>query len=104
MLATAGATEGIAATMLAFLEPGDEVVAIEPYYDAYAALAGRTGARLRTVPLRREPGSGAFRIDPQELRAAFGPATRMVVVNTPHNPSGMVLDREQCGLLVELAS
>ncbi|MDO5052416.1 MAG: aminotransferase class I/II-fold pyridoxal phosphate-dependent enzyme [Pseudoclavibacter sp.] len=104
VLATAGASEGIAAAMLAFLEPGDEVVTVEPYYDAYAALAGRTGARLRTVPLRREPVSGGFRLDPQDVRAAFGPATRMVVVNTPHNPSGMVLDRELGGLLVELAA
>lgn len=99
VLVTAGATEALAATILAFVEPGDEVVAFEPAYDAYAALVARAGGVLRTVPLRWPD----WRFDPDELRAAVTDRTRLVLVNTPHNPTGAVLDRDDLQLVVELA-
>lgn len=99
VLVTAGATEGLAAVLLAFVEQGDEVVAFEPFYDAYGALVGLAGGTLRTVPLRRPD----FRPDPDELRAAFSDRTRVVLVNDPHNPTGAVLDAETRALVVELA-
>ena len=82
VLVTTGATEAIASAVLAFCEPGDEVVTFQPYYDSYAATIALSGATLRAVPLR--PPTFAF--DPDELRAAFSPRTRVVLVNTPHNP------------------
>lgn len=99
VLVTAGATEALAATILAFVEPGDEVVAFEPAYDAYSALVARAGGVLRTVPLRF-PG---WDFDPDELRAAVSDRTRIVLVNTPHNPTGAVLGREALELVVQLA-
>ena len=89
VLITAGATEGIAAAILALCEPGDEVVTLEPYYDSYAACIAMAGARRRVVTLR-SPG---FALDPDELAAAVGPATRMILLNSPHNPTGRVLAR-----------
>jgi N-succinyldiaminopimelate aminotransferase len=100
VLVTTGATEAIAAAVLAFCEPGDEVVAFEPYYDSYAATVALAGAVLRPVPLR--PPS--FDFDPDELRAAFSARTKVVLVNTPHNPTGTVLTREQLALIGELAA
>ncbi len=100
VLVTTGATEAIAAAMLALCEPGDEVVTFQPYYDSYAATIALAGAVLRPVPLR--PPTFAF--DPDELRAAFSSRTRVVLVNTPHNPTGTVLDREQLTLIGELAA
>ncbi|WP_374007064.1 aminotransferase class I/II-fold pyridoxal phosphate-dependent enzyme [Leifsonia sp. LS-T14] len=99
VLITAGATEAIAATLLALLEPGDEVVTFEPYYDAYGAIIALAGGVHRTVPL--EPP--AFRPDLDRLRAAVSDRTRVILVNTPHNPTGAVLDRETLMLVVELA-
>jgi N-succinyldiaminopimelate aminotransferase len=93
VLVTVGATEAIAAGVMALAEPGDEVVLIEPYYDSYAAAVALAGATRRTVPLRRE--EGRFRLDVDELRAAVGPATRLLVLNSPHNPTGTVLTREE---------
>jgi N-succinyldiaminopimelate aminotransferase len=93
VLVTVGATEAIAAGVMALAEPGDEVVLIEPYYDSYAAAVALAGATRRTVPLRRE--EGRFRLDVDELRAAVGPATRLLVLNSPHNPTGTVLSREE---------
>jgi N-succinyldiaminopimelate aminotransferase len=100
VLVTAGATEALAATLLALLEPGDEVVTFEPYYDAYAAIAALAGARLVTVPLEWP----AFTPDLDRLRAAFSARTRIVLVNDPHNPTGAVLDRPTRELIVELAT
>ena len=91
VLITTGATEAIASAVLALCGPGDEVVTFQPYYDSYAATIALSGATLRAVPLR--PPTFAF--DPDELRAAFSPRTRVVLVNTPHNPTGTVLGREQ---------
>ena len=100
VLVTTGATEAIASAVLAFCEPGDEVVTFQPYYDSYAATIALAGAELRAVPLR--PPSFGF--DPDELRAAFSVRTRLVLVNTPHNPTGAVFDREQLTLIGELAA
>jgi len=99
VLVTAGATEALAASILAFVEPGDEVVAFEPAYDAYAALVARAGGVLTTVPLHYPD----WRPDPDALRAAISDRTRLILVNSPHNPTGAVLDRETLELVVELA-
>ncbi|MBB5434884.1 pyridoxal phosphate-dependent aminotransferase [Nocardiopsis composta] len=91
---TVGATAGIAASVLALAGPGDEVVLFEPMYDSYAAVISLAGAVRRPVPLR--PGAdGRFTFDPGELRAAVGPRTRLIIVNTPHNPTGTVLTRAE---------
>jgi N-succinyldiaminopimelate aminotransferase len=87
ILVTTGATEAIAAALLALCEPGDEVVMFEPYYDSYAACTAMAGAARRVVTLR--PPDYAF--DPAELAAAIGPRTRMLLLNSPHNPTGRVL-------------
>jgi N-succinyldiaminopimelate aminotransferase len=100
VLVTAGATEALAATLLALVEPGDEVVTFEPYYDAYAAIVALAGARLVTVPLEWP----RFTPDPDRIRAAFSPRTRIVLVNDPHNPTGAVLDRATRELVVDLAT
>jgi N-succinyldiaminopimelate aminotransferase len=100
VLVTAGATEALAATLLALLEPGDEVVTFEPYYDSYAAIVALAGAQLVTVPLEWP----TFTPDPDRIRAAFSPRTRIVLVNDPHNPTGAVLDRATRELIVELAT
>ncbi|GLW11862.1 aminotransferase [Microtetraspora sp. NBRC 13810] len=93
VLVTVGATEAIAATVLAVCEPGDEVVLFEPYYDSYAAAVALAGAVRRPVTLR--PVAGRFTFDPAELRAAVGPRTRAIIVNSPHNPTGTVLTRAE---------
>ncbi|TQN30541.1 succinyldiaminopimelate aminotransferase [Haloactinospora alba] len=89
---TVGATAGIASAVLGLVEPGDEVVLLEPMYDSYAGAIALAGATRRPVALRPDPADGnRFTFDPDELRAAVGPRTRMVIVNTPHNPTGTVL-------------
>jgi N-succinyldiaminopimelate aminotransferase len=100
VLVTTGATEAIASAVLALCEPGDEVVTFEPYYDSYAATIALAGAVLKPVPLRPP----TFGFDPDELRAAFSARTKVVLVNTPHNPTGAVFDREQLTLVGELAA
>ncbi|MEO8527563.1 MAG: aminotransferase class I/II-fold pyridoxal phosphate-dependent enzyme [Pseudolysinimonas sp.] len=99
VLVTAGATEALAATILALAGPGDEVVVFEPYYDSYAAVVALAGARLVTVPLEWP----AFAADPERVRAAVNDRTRIILVNDPHNPTGAVLSAEMRELLVELA-
>jgi N-succinyldiaminopimelate aminotransferase len=91
VLVTAGATEAIAAALLALCEPGDEVVTFEPYYDSYAACIAMAGAERRVVQLRTPD----FRFDPDELAAAFTPRTRILLLNSPHNPTGKVFDRAE---------
>ncbi len=98
VLITAGATEAIAAVMLSLLEPGDEVVLFEPYYDSHIAGIAMAGAQRRLVTLRPPH----YRFDPDELTAAIGPRTRMIVVNSPHNPTGKVFDRAELELIAEL--
>jgi N-succinyldiaminopimelate aminotransferase len=99
VLVTAGATEALAATLLALLEPGDEVVTFEPFYDAYGALIGLADGIHRTVPLRL-PG---FQPDLDELRASVTDRTRVILVNSPHNPTGTVLSQEALETIVDLA-
>jgi N-succinyldiaminopimelate aminotransferase len=101
VLVTAGATEAIAASLLALVEPGDEVVALEPYYDSYAACVAMAGGRR--VPVTLRPHDGAFRLDLDELRAAVTDRTRLLLINTPHNPTGTVLTREELSAIAELA-
>lgn len=142
VLVTTGATEGIAAAVLALAGPGDEVVTLEPYYDSYAAVVAMAGARLRTVPLALVPAQGAersadpgcgavaahsaattpqpvpvpgggagaalgdglrFRLDVAALRAAMGERTRVVLLNSPHNPTGAVLPPEDLAQVARLA-
>ncbi len=95
VLVTVGATEAIAATLLALVEPGDEVVLFEPYYDSYAASVAMAGATRRTVGLVEDPVTGRFGLDVEGLRRAIGPRTRAVLVNTPHNPTGTVFTRAE---------
>ncbi|OLZ64360.1 aminotransferase [Streptomyces sp. IMTB 2501] len=101
VLVTAGATEAIAASLLALVEPGDEVVALEPYYDSYAASIALAGGRR--VPVTLRPHDGSFRLDLDELRAAVTDRTRLLLVNTPHNPTGTVLTRAELAAIAELA-
>lgn len=101
VLVTAGATEAIAASLLALLEPGDEVVAFEPYYDSYAACIAMAGGTR--VPVTLRPHEGSFRLDLDELRAAVTDRTRLLLINTPHNPTGTVLTREELTAVAELA-
>lgn len=101
VLVTAGATEAIAAALLALVEPGDEVVAFEPYYDSYAACIAMAGGTR--VPVTLRPHEGRFRLDLDELRAAVTDRTRLLLINTPHNPTGTVLTREELTAIAELA-
>ncbi|MFF9095524.1 pyridoxal phosphate-dependent aminotransferase [Streptomyces sp. NPDC014802] len=103
VLVTAGATEAIAAALLALVEPGDEVVALEPYYDSYAACIAMAGGTRVPVTLRARPEEGAFRLDLDELRDAVTDRTRLLLINTPHNPTGTVLTREELTAIAELA-
>ncbi|MGH2406094.1 MAG: pyridoxal phosphate-dependent aminotransferase [bacterium] len=90
---TCGATEAMMATLLAVIDPGDEVVLFEPFYENYGPDALLSGASLRYVRLRLDDPAMPF--DPDELRAAFGPKTRAIIVNTPHNPTGKVFTRAE---------
>ncbi len=98
VLVTCGATEALHAALLALTEPGDEVVMLEPFYDSYRACCAMAGAVPRCVTLH----APAFRWREDELRAAFGPRTRLLLLNTPHNPTGRVLSRAELELLAQL--
>jgi N-succinyldiaminopimelate aminotransferase len=91
VLVTTGATEAIAASLLALCEPGDEVVTFEPFYDSYAACIAMAGAQRRVVQLRT-PG---YDFDVDELAAAVTPDTRLLLLNSPHNPTGKVFSRAE---------
>ncbi len=95
---TCGATEAMAAVFLALIDPGDEVIVFEPWYENYGPDAILASAKPRYVPL--EPPE--WRFDPEVLRAAFNEKTKAIVVNTPHNPTGRVLTREEIGFIAEL--
>ena len=99
ILVTVGATEAIAATILALCGTGDEVVTFEPYYDSYAASIALAGAVRRTSVLRFPD----FAVDEESLRAAFSSRTRLVLLNTPHNPTGKVFTRAELELICSLA-
>ncbi|MFE7570463.1 pyridoxal phosphate-dependent aminotransferase [Streptomyces sp. NPDC057539] len=101
VLVTAGATEAIAAALLALVEQGDEVIALEPYYDSYAACIGMAGGTR--VPVTLRPRDGAYHLDLDELRDAVTDRTRLILLNTPHNPTGTVLSREELTAIAELA-
>ncbi|MEU9102466.1 pyridoxal phosphate-dependent aminotransferase [Streptomyces sp. NPDC048361] len=101
VLITAGATEAIAASLLALVEPGDEVIALEPYYDSYAACIAMAGGTR--VPVTLRPDGDRFVLDLDELRAAVTPRTRLILLNTPHNPTGTVLTRAELAAVAELA-
>ena len=98
VLVTTGATEAIAASLLALCEPGDDVVMFEPSYDSYAACASMAGATPRLVRLHAPDWS----FDADELAAAFGPRTRLILLNTPHNPTGKVFTHAELALIAEL--
>ena len=100
VLVTVGATEAIAAALLALCEPGDEVVAFEPTYDSYAACAAMAGAALRLV--RLHPPDWSF--DPADLAAAVGPRTRLVLLNSPHNPTGKVFSPAELAQVAALCA
>lgn len=88
---TSGATEGLCATMLGILEPGDEVILLTPSYDAYPPLISLAGAVVRYVSLE----GTEFRLPREKLAEAFGPKTRAIVINNPQNPCGKVFTREE---------
>jgi N-succinyldiaminopimelate aminotransferase len=99
VLVTAGATEAVAAALLALVEPGDEVVAFEPYYDSYAACVALAGGVRVPVTLRPP----AFRPDLDALRAAITPRTRLILLNSPHNPTGSVFTRDELAVIAAVA-
>jgi len=95
---TSGATEAIFDAVQALVAPGDEIVVFEPFYDSYLPSAIMANASLRVVTLR--PPDWSF--DPQEAAEAFGPRTRVLLLNTPHNPTGKVFTRDELATLAEL--
>ncbi len=95
LLITFGATEAIAAALLGLCDPGDEVVVLEPYYDSYAACIAFAGAARRPVTLRPP----AFALDGDALQAAIGRRARVLLLNSPHNPTGRVLSRDELSLV-----
>ena len=101
VLVTTGATEALAAAVLALVSPGDEVLTLEPYYDSYAAVVALAGATHTTAPLRATPDG--FRLDVEALAAAVTPRTRLLLLNSPHNPTGAVLRREELAAVARLA-
>ncbi len=107
VLITAGATEALAAALIGLCETGDEVIVFDPTYDSYGAGIAMAGARIRPVVLRpttgdrAEPG-GSFRFDRDELANAFNPKTRLLLLNTPHNPTGKVFTEEELAFIAEL--
>lgn len=101
VLVTAGATEAIAAAILALAGPGDEVLTIEPFYDSYAAGIAMAGATHVTVPL--EPGESGFSLNLSALQAAVTDRTRLILINTPHNPTGTVLSNEELAHIADAA-
>jgi N-succinyldiaminopimelate aminotransferase len=100
IMVTAGATEAIAAAMIGICDPGDEVVLFEPYYDSYLANLAMAGAIRRPVQLTSD--GGTFTFDAEALRAAITPRTRLILLNSPHNPTGKVFTREELSLIAAL--
>ena len=101
VLVTVGATEAIAAALLGLVEPGSEVLLIEPFFDSYSPAIAMAGCQRRAVPLVQD-GRG-FRIDVDGLRKAVTPKTRALIVNSPHNPTGMVASDDELKALAQLA-
>ncbi len=99
VLVTTGATEGIAAAILALLDPGDEIVVLEPFYDSYVACIQMAGAVRRPVTLKAPD----FRLDVESLRAAVTGRTTAILINSPHNPTGTVLGRDELESIAAVA-
>lgn len=102
VLVTAGATEALAGALLGMLETGEEVIVFEPMYDSYQAGIALAGARAVPVLLRPVPGAN-YGFDPAELRSAVTPRTRMILLNTPHNPTGKVFTRDELQIIADVA-
>lgn len=101
VLVTVGATEAIAASVLGLVEPGSEVLLIEPFYDSYSPVIAMAGCDRRAVPML--PDGRGFAIDIEGLRRAVTPKTKAIIVNSPHNPTGMVATDDELRALAELA-
>lgn len=101
VLVATGATEALTASVLALTRPGDEVLTLEPFYDSHAAAIGMSGATHVTAPL--VPGPDGFRLDVDALRAAASPRLRMILLNSPHNPTGTVLTRAELAAVAAVA-
>ena len=99
VVVTTGATEAIAGAMLGLVDPGDEVVVLEPYYDSYVAMIQIAGGVRRPVTLRAPD----FRLDLDSMAAAIGERTKLILLNTPHNPTGSVLTRAELEGVARLA-
>ena len=99
VLHTTGATEGIAAALLGLVDPGDEVVVLEPFYDSYTAVIQMAGGVRRPVTLRAPD----FRLDVDQLRAAVSERTTVLLLNSPHNPTGTVLSRDELEAVADVA-
>jgi len=99
VVVTTGATEAVAAALLALVDPGDEVIVLEPYYDSYPAGIALAGGVRRAVPLRQAD----FRLDAGALQAAVTPRTTAILLNTPHNPTGTVLDPAELAAVARIA-
>ncbi|MET0965156.1 MAG: pyridoxal phosphate-dependent aminotransferase [Nakamurella sp.] len=102
VLVTVGATEALAAAVLGLCEPGDEVLMLEPHYDSYPPIVAMAGGTHRSVPLRSDAG-GRFALDVDELADAVGPRTRLLILNSPHNPTGTVLNRDELAGVAQVA-
>src|SRR6202161_2321765 len=101
VLVTVGATEGIAAAVLGLVEPGSEVILIQPFYDSYSPVVAMAGARRVVVPL--VPNGRGFALDIDALRRAVTPRTRALMLNSPHNPTGTVLSEAELAAIAEIA-
>jgi N-succinyldiaminopimelate aminotransferase len=99
VLVTAGATEAVAAAMLAMVDTGEEVISLEPYYDSYAASIAMAGGVRVPVTLHAPD----FRLDVERLRSAITPRTKLILLNTPHNPTGTVLTRAELQVVADVA-
>lgn len=102
VVVTTGATEAIAGALLGLVDPGDEVIVLEPYYDSYVAMIQMAGGVRRPVTLRA-CDTGDFRLPVDELRAAVTPLTTAILLNSPHNPTGTVLRREELDAVAAIA-
>ncbi len=102
ILITMGATEALAGALLGILDPGDEVVVFEPLFDTYAGCVALAGAHLSPVTLRPQ-ASGRYGFDPEELRNAVTRRTKVILLNSPHNPTGMVFSHDELELVADIA-
>ena len=101
-MVTAGATEALAGALLGMLDTGDEVVVFEPMYDSYQACIALAGARA--VPVLLAPDAeGRYVFDPDDLRAAVSDRTKLILLNTPHNPTGKVFTTDEMAIIAEVA-